>query len=101
MSSPLARYSFYGKAEYNLTDDMTFYAQGTFSDVKVNQILNYAPATSFWIANPLNDANHPVPPELATLLNNRESPFGARSRRAVLGVCPETSTFLGRGARKI
>ena len=71
ISSPLARYSFYGKAEYNLTDDVTFYAQGTFSDVKVSQILNYAPATSFWIANPANDANHPVPSELATLLNDR------------------------------
>jgi outer membrane receptor protein involved in Fe transport len=76
MSSPLARYSFYGKAEYNLDDDITFYAQGMFSDVKVNQILNYAPATSFWIANPVNDANHPVPPELATLLNNRTGVFG-------------------------
>ena len=71
MSSPLTRYSFFGRAEYNLTDDVTFYSQGMFSDVKVNQILNYAPATSFWIANPPNDAGHPVPPELATLLDNR------------------------------
>ena len=76
LSSPLARYSFYGKAEYNVTDDITFYAQGNFSDVKVSQILNYAPATSFWIANPANDANHPVPSELATLLNNRTGLFG-------------------------
>ena len=71
LSSPLERYSFFGKAEYNLTDDITFYAQGTFSDVKVNQVLNYAPATSFWVANPINDADHPVPSELATLLNDR------------------------------
>jgi iron complex outermembrane receptor protein len=76
ISSPLARYSFYGKAEYNLTDNVTFYAQGNFSDVKVRQIFAYVPATSFWIANPLNDANHPVPPELATLLNNRVDLFG-------------------------
>ncbi len=71
LSSPLARYTFYGKAEYNLNDDMTFYAQGNFSDVKVKQIFNYVPATSFWIATPANDANHPVPSDLANLLDNR------------------------------
>jgi len=74
ISSPMERYSAFGRGTYEITDDIRFFIQGNFSDVKVDQILAYSPATQFWSATIPHDAAHPVPAELEALLNARTRP---------------------------
>ncbi len=71
VSSPLDRYSLFSRAHFDLNDNVTAFFQGNFSSFKVDQILGYSPATSFWSALIPRDAAHPVPAELATLLASR------------------------------
>ena len=74
VSSPLDRYSIFARGTFDITDGLSAFVQGNMSSFKVNQILTYAPATSFWDAKIPYDAAHPVPAELATLLNSRALP---------------------------
>jgi len=71
LSSPLERYSAFGRAEYEITEGITAYTQANFSEVQVDQILAYSPAEQFWSATIPRDAAHPVPDELAALLDAR------------------------------
>ena len=73
-SSPLERYSTFGRARYEITPDINFFLQGNFSDVQVNQILVYSPAVQLWGATIPRDAQHPVPAGLAALLDARADP---------------------------
>jgi len=76
VSSPLDRYSIFARAHYDITDNVTAFFQGNLSSFKVDQILGYTPATSFWSALIPRDAAHPVPPELAALLDARPNAAG-------------------------
>ncbi len=48
ISSPLTRYSLYGSAHYDITDAVTVYAQGTFSQSETEQVLDYVQAAGTW-----------------------------------------------------
>ncbi len=48
ISSPLTRYSLYGSAHYDITDAITVYAQGTFSQSETEQVLDYVQASGTW-----------------------------------------------------
>ena len=73
-SSPLTRYSIFSRGTFKFNDHLTAFIQGNLSSFSVSQVLGYAPATSFWGAQVPRDAAHPVPAELATLLNSRPDP---------------------------
>lgn len=70
-SSPLDRYSIFARGSFKINDNITAFVQANMSEFEVDQILTYAPATSFWAANIPRDATHPIPTELATLLDSR------------------------------
>jgi len=73
-SSPMTRYSLFGRGKYRFNDNISAFAQANFTSTDVQSSLAYAPATSFWAATIPRDAAHPVPPELATLLDSRAKP---------------------------
>ena len=70
-SSPLTRYSIFSRGTFKFNDNVSAFIQGNLSSFSVSQILGYAPATSFWGAPVPRDAAHPVPAELAALLDSR------------------------------
>lgn len=88
VSSPLTRYSLFSKVNYNLTDNITAFFQGNFAENNVSSLTLATPSRSSWVitlpwcsdqtlaagTNPTcaaTRANHPVPAQLATLLNSR------------------------------
>jgi iron complex outermembrane recepter protein len=74
VSSPLERYSIFARGNFEFSENVTAFIQGNMSSFQVDQILTYAPASSFWAASVPRDAAHPVPAQLATLLNSRPNP---------------------------
>ena len=84
ISSPLDRYSLFARGSFDITDNISAFIQGNMSSFEVNQILTYAPATSFWAANVPRDATHPVPTELAALLDSRATPGATWSFERIL-----------------
>ncbi|MEI9965614.1 MAG: TonB-dependent receptor plug domain-containing protein [Caulobacteraceae bacterium] len=71
---PLTRYSTFGNGEYKISDHVTAFVQGMFTQTQVTTGGLQAPATQFWAAPVPYDAAHPVPAQLATLLNSRPDP---------------------------
>src|SRR5690606_32690751 len=59
-SSPLTRYSAFGRATYDIADNLTLFTQANFASWKVDQILDYSPGVEFWSAPVPRDAEHPV-----------------------------------------
>ena len=84
ISSPLERYSLFARGTYAMTDHVSAFVQGNLSSFRVDQVLTYAPATSFWAALVPRDADHPIPPELAALLDSRDDPDAPWSLERVL-----------------
>ena len=84
-SSPLTRYSLFSRGTFAFNDHVSAFIQGNLSSLTVSQVLGYAPATSFWGASVPRDAQHPVPAELAALLDSRlPNPGAARQLDRVL-----------------
>jgi outer membrane receptor protein involved in Fe transport len=90
VSSPMTRYSMFTKVNYNLTDSITAFFQGNFSENNVSSLTLATPSRSSWVVtlpycsdqtlaagtNPTcaaTRASHPVPTQLATLLDSRAS----------------------------
>lgn len=71
VSSPMTRYSFLGRGHYDLTDRLTAFAQATFASTKVQSVAQPSGATGVFAASIPRDATHPVPAELAALLDSR------------------------------
>ncbi|MET0291316.1 MAG: TonB-dependent receptor [Steroidobacteraceae bacterium] len=79
ISSPMDRYSIFARGHFDFNENVSAFVQGNLSSFKVDQIGAFAPATSFWSAFVPRDAAHPIPAELATLLDNRQTgPVNAR-----------------------
>ena len=94
ITSPINRWSLYGSAHYDITDDLTAYIRATFASTHTATNLFPTPFISGWTTNiaynPVTDdpnspgyiapsasgANHPVSAQLATLLNSRASTSG-------------------------
>jgi len=71
VSTPADRYSLFGRADYDVTDDISFFIQGNFTKTSTTSIGQYSPAVNGWAAMIPRDADHPIPDELATLLDSR------------------------------
>lgn len=48
VSSPLRRYSLFGSAHYDITDNLRAYAQGTFTQYETEQVLDVVAASGTW-----------------------------------------------------
>ncbi len=78
LSSPLDRYSLFTKGHYDLSDNATLYLQGSFDQNETTtEIIGYSPAFNQWSVNIPRDAAHPIPAELATILDSRPNPSAA------------------------
>lgn len=78
-TTPLERYSVFGRAQYKLTDDITAFAQAIYTHYN-NQTRTFAPAASlFWGAFVPRDASHEVgmPAAFSAILDSRASDPGA------------------------
>ena len=71
VTAPLNRYSLFGDAHYDITDNLTAYVRGNFTSTHTHTILFPTPFITGWGVDVPADAAHPVPTELATLLNSR------------------------------
>lgn len=75
LSSPLDRYSLFSSGHYDFNDNLKFYAQGSFDQNETTtEIIGYTPAFNQWSVTIPRDAAHPVPAELATILDSRANP---------------------------
>ena len=75
LSSPLDRYSLFGRAVYEFTDSFGMFVQANLSSTEVLTTSTIAPATSATFNTTIpRDGAHPVPPELAALLDARLDP---------------------------
>jgi len=75
LSSPLERYALFAAGYYEIADNIEFYVQGNFDQNETGtEQIGYSPAFNQWSVNIPRDAAHPVPAELATILNARANP---------------------------
>ncbi|HTV80442.1 MAG TPA: TonB-dependent receptor plug domain-containing protein, partial [Steroidobacteraceae bacterium] len=82
ISIPLQRYSMFGHGHYDITDDVTAYAQLDYNNSQVESENGYAPAITIWQTT-IPRYNTPgsatqdsswLPADLLTLLNSRANP---------------------------
>jgi iron complex outermembrane recepter protein len=81
VEAPLSRWSMFGDAHYDITDNLTAYIRGQFSSMHTSTVLFPTPFITGWAAEVPYDAatngaasGHPVSAQLATLLNSRPNP---------------------------
>ena len=75
LSSPVERYSLFATAYYEIADGHEFYVQGNFDqNDTTTEIIGYTPAFNQWSVTIPRDGAHPIPDELATILNARSNP---------------------------
>jgi outer membrane receptor protein involved in Fe transport len=70
-STPAERRSVFGRASVEINDNLSAFAQATYSNVSVVTRGGYPPAITVWQAPVPNDGNRPLPPGLQALLNSR------------------------------
>jgi hypothetical protein len=70
-ATPAERRSVFGRAHVDLNDNLTAYAQATYSNIAVKTRGGYPPAITVWQAYVPNDGLRPLPPGLQDLLNSR------------------------------
>ncbi|MEJ1965469.1 MAG: TonB-dependent receptor [Gammaproteobacteria bacterium] len=97
LSSPLERYSAFGRANYSFSEHFGAYIQANFSSTQVSSRSTYAPAVTFWGATiPADFVNYPVPPALQALLQSRTNataPWALdQTTNRIPGIGPEHST---------
>jgi iron complex outermembrane recepter protein len=73
LTTPLERYSIFGNAHFDITENTTAFLQTNVSSMQVDTVLTYAPATSQWNATIPVDGRA-LPPQLAALLASRPQP---------------------------
>lgn len=75
LSLPLTRYSIFANGYYNFNENITGFLQGNFVETSTRTALGgFVPAVNQWGVSIPYDAAHPVPAQLATLLNSRPDP---------------------------
>lgn len=82
-SIPMRRYSLFGHAYYDVTDDITLYVQGLFNQSDVETQSTYSSVADQWGIGVTFDAatcgaavGHPVPQDLCDVLRSRPNPNG-------------------------
>ena len=73
ISSPLERRSAFGRAVYDMTDNLTAFVQANYSAVDVQQVSGFTPAITVWQGYVPVDGRE-IPDDLATLLASRANP---------------------------
>ena len=73
ITTPLKRYSMFARANYDFSDNLNVYMQGSYNQMQVDTILTWAPATSQWAATIPVDGRA-IPAQLQTLLDSRPDP---------------------------
>jgi outer membrane receptor protein involved in Fe transport len=71
VSSPLTRYSLIARGHYQLNDWANVFAQANFATTNVRSLAQAAAATGGFAASIPRDADHPIPAQLAALLDSR------------------------------
>ena len=75
LSLPITRYSMFANGRYEISEHATVYLQGQFDQNETRTALGgHVPAVNQWGVSIPYDAAHPVPPQLAALLNSRPNP---------------------------
>jgi outer membrane receptor protein involved in Fe transport len=78
VSSPAERRSLFGRAKFDLNDNLTAFAQANYSNSQVITRAGYPPAITVWQAAVPNDGLRPLPAGLQQLLDSRTGdPDGA------------------------
>ncbi len=70
-SFPLDRYSVFTNAHYDIAEHLTAFIQGMYTKTQIQTDFFNSPAVNFWGITVPRDANHPVPAQLAQLLDSR------------------------------
>jgi outer membrane receptor protein involved in Fe transport len=97
-TSPLERYSAFGRFEYEVNDSITAYAQTLFTHYQV-QIRAMPPTVAqYWGFAVPRDANHPVPAAFATVLDSRPTPGASWFFERVLDGGPGAPFFPAQNA---
>jgi outer membrane receptor protein involved in Fe transport len=73
-STPLERRSLFGRATFDLNDNLAAFAQANYSNIEVTTRGGYPPAITVWQAAVPNDGQRPLPPGLQALLDSRPRP---------------------------
>jgi iron complex outermembrane receptor protein len=73
-STPSERRSVFGRATFDMNDNLTAFAQATYSNIEVNSRGGYPPAITVWQAPVPNDGLRPLPPGLQAVLDSRPRP---------------------------
>lgn len=76
IQSPLERRSAFGRAQYDIGDNLTAFVQANYSSSEVEQLTAFVPAITTWQAAIPNDGMREIPSDLETLLNSRDDPDG-------------------------
>jgi outer membrane receptor protein involved in Fe transport len=77
-SSPAERRALFGRATFDMNDNLTAFAQANYSNSQVITRAGYPPAITVWQAAVPNDGQRPLPPGLQQLLDSRTyDPDGA------------------------
>ena len=71
VSSPLTRYSLIARGRYQLNDWANVFAQANFASTNVRSFAQPSAATGGFSASIPRDADHPIPAQLAALLDSR------------------------------
>ncbi len=71
VSSPLTRYSLIARGHYRLNDWASVFAQASFATTNVRSFAQPASASGGFAASIARDADHPIPAQLAALLDSR------------------------------
>jgi outer membrane receptor protein involved in Fe transport len=74
VSTPSERRSLFGRATFDMNDNLTAFAQATYSNVEVTTRGGFPPAITVWQAPVPNDGQRPLPPGLQALLDSRPRP---------------------------
>jgi outer membrane receptor protein involved in Fe transport len=73
-ATPAERRSVFGRAHVDINDNLSAFAQATYSTIEVATRGNYPPAITVWQAQVPNDGLRTIPAELQALLNGRPRP---------------------------
>ncbi|HEU4663419.1 MAG TPA: TonB-dependent receptor plug domain-containing protein, partial [Dokdonella sp.] len=73
-SLPLTRYSAFGTATYDVTDDIQFFSQLIYTRYNSTTVGGAPVAANTWRVDIPRDAAHPVPAAFAALLDSRDQP---------------------------
>jgi iron complex outermembrane receptor protein len=74
LATPAERRSVFGRARYDMNDNLSAFAQATYSNIAVTTRGGYPPAITVWQAQVPNDGLRPLPTGLQALLDSRPRP---------------------------